>query len=183
MKFYEDFEDNECWVDLEDFPNHQISSHGRIRNKKNGHILKPIKDRYGYPRLSIGNVDNVPIHRLVCETFHGPAPFPNAQVNHIDCNRQNNHILNLEWCTAKENIKWGVDRGNLDPMIGLRRAVEVNKRPVRIVELDETFESLKDCAEFLGVPLTNVCRCLRGTRKGQRLHGYHIEYADEEEYR
>ena len=176
--YYEGWEKNELWLDLVNFPNHQVSNHGRIRNKKNGHVLKPISDRYGYSRLSIGKVDNIAVHRLVCETFYGSPTFSNAQVNHIDCDRSNNHVLNLEWCTPSRNIKWAVDNGKLNPKIGLRKAVEVNKRPVRIVELSKDFESVKDCADFLGVPLTNVCRCLKGSRKGQRLHGYHIEYID-----
>ena len=176
--YYEGWEEYETWVDLSDFPNYQVSNHGRVRNKRNGYILKPIFDRYGYLRLSIGKVDNIPVHRLVCEAFYGPPTLPNAQVNHIDCDRSNNHVFYLEWCPPSRNIKWGVDHGTIDPMIGLRKAVEVNKRPVRIVELDEEFESVKDCADFLGVPLTNACRCLRGSRKGQRLHGYHIEYVD-----
>lgn len=66
----------EIWLDLKDFPNHQVSSHGRVRNKKTGYILKPFQDRYGYLRVSIGNTDNVYIHDLVCKTFVGPSPAP-----------------------------------------------------------------------------------------------------------
>ena len=54
---------HEEWVDLERFPNHQISTQGRVRNKKTGHVLKPMSDRYGYSFVSIGNVDNVYIQR------------------------------------------------------------------------------------------------------------------------
>ena len=167
----------EIWLDLKDFPNHQVSSHGRVRNKKTGYILKPLLDKDGYFRVSLGNVDNVPIHRLVCMTFAGPPPAPGMHVNHIDANRQNNHALNLEWVTPAENVKWGVYKGNIHPEVGLKRAIEVNHKPVRIVELNKTFPSVRDCAEFLGVPPTNVSRCLTGYRKSQRLHGYHLEYA------
>lgn len=171
--------DTEEWVDLKKFPNHQVSSYGRVRNKRTGYILKPFSDRYGYLRLSIGNTDNVYIHQLVCEAFYGEPSNKSMQVNYIDANRQNNHVLNLEYCTGKENVRWGVFKGNLKPEIGLNRAIEVNRRPVRIVELDRVFPSVKDCAYFLGVSLGNVCRCLRGNRMGQRLHGYHVEYADQ----
>ena len=169
-------EDTEMWVDLEDFPNHQISTAGRVRNKHTGYILRPFADRYGYLRLSIGNVDNVYIHRLVCETFNGPPCGSRSHVNHIDGDRQNNHVLNLEWCTPRENIRWGYHNGNIDPFVGLERAREVNLCPVRIVELDMIFSSVKNCAKYLGVPPTNVSRCLTGSRKGQKLHGYTIEY-------
>ena len=169
--------ENEIWLNLEDFPKHQVSSHGRIRNKRNGYILKPFADRYGYLRLSIGNTDNVYIHKLVCKTFYGDPEEPNMQVNHIDSNRKNNHVLNLEWDTPSRNIRWGVLHGNIDPHKGPRRAAEVNPKAVRIVDLDKTFGSVKECAEYLGVAPTNVSRVLRGERRGQRLHGHILEYA------
>lgn len=160
------------------FKNHQVSSHGRVRNRKRLNVLKPQIDKDGYERLSIGSVDNVPVSIIVCERFAGPAPRKGMQVNHIDTNRTNNHCLNLEWTTPAENVSWGVYKGNVDWRKGLDAAVSVNKRPVRIVELDMEFETTKDCAAYLGVPGTNVTRCLRGARKGQKLHGYHLEYIE-----
>lgn len=47
------------------------------------------------------------VHTVVCETFHGPRPFPGAQVRHLDGNKMNNRADNLKWGTAKEN---GEDR-------------------------------------------------------------------------
>lgn len=169
----------ETWVDVAWKPSHQISNKGRVRNSRTGYILKPFPDRYGYLRVSLGNYDNVYIHKLVCEAFHGAPPGEDYQVNHIDCNRQNNCVENLEWCTASENISWGVSHGRVDPTIGLAKAREANLRPVRIVELDREFPSIKACAEFLGVAPTNVTRCLKGERRGQRLHNYNIEYVEE----
>lgn len=166
----------EIWADMEWFPNHQVSTYGRVRNKHTGYILKPFADRYGYLRLSIGNTDNVYIHRLVCEVFHGPPEGHRCQVNHIDCDRQNNHVDNLEWCTPSENIRWGFTHGNVNPEIGLQRAIEINRKPVRIVETNQIFPSVKDCAEYLNVKPNSVSRCLVGTRKGQRIHGYHLEF-------
>lgn len=172
--------DNEIWRDNPRFPHHQVSSKGRVRNKRNGHVLKPILNKDGYVVLSIGSVDNVPIHRLVMETFVGKATDNRNQVNHIDCNRQNNDLSNLEWCTASENIKWGVLHGRIDPTIGLKKAAEVNPKPVYLSETGQTFSSVKSCAEFLNVQPTRVSRVLTGERKGQAIHGYHIEYVDKE---
>ena len=166
----------EEWRDIDGRPNHQVSDLGRVRNRKTGHVLKPSSDRYGYLRLSLGSVDNVYVHRLVCKAFHGEPIGNRNQVNHIDCDRQNNCANNLEWCTGSENIKWGVDHGDVEPHIGLRRASEVNRKPVRIIETNETFSSVKECAEHLNVRPNSVSRCLVGERKGQRLHGYHIEF-------
>jgi hypothetical protein len=173
--------DNEFWLDnprYNDhvFKNHQVSSQGRIRNKKRLNVLKPIIDKDGYERLSIGSVDNVLVHKVVCETFAGSAPHKGMEVNHIDADRTNNHCLNLEWVTSSENTKWGVHKGNINPIKASIAAIEVNKTPVRIVELDMIFESVKDCAEYLGVHPNRIPRVLKGERKGQLLHGYHLEY-------
>lgn len=166
----------ERWSVIPQYSNYEISTHGRVRNKRTGRILKPFADRYGYLRVSLGNIDNVYIHRLVAETFFGLPEDPSMQINHIDCDRQNNHVLNLEWCTPKENIRWSVRRGNIDPNIGLRKAREANLKPVRLIETDRYFPCVKDCADFLGVKPTNVSRCLIGERKGQSIHGYHVEF-------
>lgn len=55
-------------------------------------------------------------------------------------------------------------------------AIAMNHTPVRIVELNKDFNSVRDCAEFLGVLPTCLSRVLTGARKGQRIHGYHVEY-------
>lgn len=44
------------------------------------------------------------VHRLVCEAFHGPAPFKRAVVLHLDENAINNKPENLRWGTQKENL-------------------------------------------------------------------------------
>jgi hypothetical protein len=46
---------------------------------------------------------NYKVHKLVCEAFHGPKPFPEAIVLHIDEDYTNNHYTNLKWGTHKEN--------------------------------------------------------------------------------
>lgn len=51
------------------------------------------------------------IHRLVAEHFIGPQPAPEYQVNHIDGNKSNNCVENLEWVTPKENTQHAFDTG------------------------------------------------------------------------
>lgn len=71
-------------------------------------------------------------------------------------------------------------KGNNNPIEATKIAAEVNSKPVRIVETGMIFPSVKTCAEHLGVKPTNVSRCLVGERKGQKLHGYHLEFAEKE---
>lgn len=171
--------ETEDWVDIKKYPKYQISSHGRIRNKRTGYILKPFPDKDGYLRVSLGNVNNIYIHRLVCETFYGASPEGKPCVNHIDCDRQNNHVLNLEWCSLSQNTKWAIHKGNINIQQMCDRASEINKKPVKIIELGIIFKSVKDCADFLKVNPNRVSRVLAGERKGQQLHGLHLEYAEE----
>jgi len=75
--------------------------------------LKPYIDKEGYKRIRITENKirkNFRIHRLVAECYiSNPNNLP--QIDHIDCNKLNNHISNLEWVTEKENIKRAVNNG------------------------------------------------------------------------
>jgi hypothetical protein len=95
----------EIWKPIKGYNKYLISNHGRIIsfNYIKEKILKPFKTVNGYLNIVIsknGNLKNILIHRLVAETFiENPNPEKYNQVNHIDKNKENNHYLNLEWCT------------------------------------------------------------------------------------
>lgn len=165
---------NEWWADIPSEPSYQASTHGRIRNKDTYHILSQHINPDGYPTVCLHHHTVKSVHRLVAEAFYGM--HDDMQVNHIDCDRTNNWVLNLEWCTRSENIKWSVYKGTNAHDIASKRAAEVNRKRVRIVETGDEFDSLQSCANYLGVTRGNVSRCLSGERKGQRIHGYRIEY-------
>ena len=104
----------EEWISVKGYENlYEISNFGRVKslgnksNHKSEKILKQCLSRKnGYLSVSLsknGKTKSYRVHRLVAEHF-----IPNSnklfQVNHIDGNKQNNHINNLEWITCKENI-------------------------------------------------------------------------------
>ena len=70
------------------------------------HLLTPTDNGHGYSIVGLidsnGNRVNHYVHRLVAEAFI-PNPDCLPQVNHIDYDRKNNKVTNLEWCTAAEN--------------------------------------------------------------------------------
>lgn len=100
----------EIWKDIKGYEGiYQISNHGRIKSFKQnseGYILKNT-NKYGWyftVNLVKGKArETKRIHRLVAEYFI-PNPTGKPQVNHIDGNKQNNHVSNLEWVTSKENM-------------------------------------------------------------------------------
>lgn len=100
----------EIWKAIAGYANYEISSLGRVKSLKYGKekILKPKNDN-GYLRVTLfrnGKRKMLLVHRLVAAAFI-PNPYGFEQVNHIDENKSNNAVENLEFCNAKYNINYG----------------------------------------------------------------------------
>jgi len=88
-----------------------VNHTGEVYSKARNRLLKPKVTKFGYAEVILSNqkdgkrsVKYKTVHRLVAETFIS-NPDNLKQVNHIDGDKLNNHIENLEWCTAKYNIQ------------------------------------------------------------------------------
>lgn len=122
---------NEIWKEVENYPNYFISNTGVLKRVyKNGNSL--IKSYYvhknKYKRVHMSNSNGIKffnIHRLVASAFI-PNPYNKEDVNHIDGDKMNNHVSNLEWATRKENIKHSWDNGFQDNMINTHRKIILN---------------------------------------------------------
>ena len=86
---------------------YEITRDGQVINKTNGHILKPQPNGKGYLRVSISKQLKF-VHRLVAEKYI-PNPENLPQVNHIDGNKLNNSVENLEWVSNQENRNHAVE--------------------------------------------------------------------------
>lgn len=119
----------ETWKDVEGFEGiYQISNRGEVRSLDRfdgirgikGRTIKPNLKQNGYAQVGLrkeGKRKWVSIHRLVAIHFiNNPKNKP--QVNHIDCNKQNNNIENLEWVTAQDNYKHAKENGLIKPLKG-----------------------------------------------------------------
>ena len=105
----------EIWKDVEGYDGeYQVSNLGRVKSFKvrrgicrrvGGFFLKPAINVHGYLIFQLTKDRKAtvyPIHRLVATTFI-PNPENKKTVNHIDGNKKNNSIENLEWATHSEN--------------------------------------------------------------------------------
>lgn len=95
---------------------HEISDSGILRNIKNKKVLRQNINKQGYliTVISRGRKRKIAIriHRAVAENFLDLIDGKNI-INHIDGNKTNNRVENLEWCTCKENSRHAVDTGLL----------------------------------------------------------------------
>lgn len=95
--------------------NYAVSNLGRIKNQVTGHILKPHANKKGYYVyvVSCGSRDKkiaIRIHVAVAKLFiENPDNLP--EVNHIDGDKSNNAVSNLEWCSSKENTRHAIKKG------------------------------------------------------------------------
>ena len=127
----------EIWKEIELYSDYQISDLGRVKSFKkcrgsNERILKPRKGKYGYLNISLRKNNKLmtfTIHRLVLMYFK-PIDTPELfQCNHIDGNKQNNYINNLEWCTRSENAKHAYRIGLMsNPMTGKHHSKETKNK-------------------------------------------------------
>lgn len=109
-------------------PNH-ISKTRVGKSNFNGKILKFWLDKYGYEVVSVcrnAKREKTYIHRAVAIAF---IPNPNNYpfVNHLDGNKRNNNVYNLEWCTAIMNVRHAYSSGLMDSNKGERNFHSVLK--------------------------------------------------------
>ena len=94
---------------IEHYPNYEIDIDGSVRNKTAGHNMKWINNGKGYFTVKLYNSDTPKgrlclVHRLVLSTHDFFIP-DNKDVNHIDGDKSNNHIHNLEWVSKSDNTR------------------------------------------------------------------------------
>ena len=100
----------ELWVDIKGYENeYQISNLGRLKSLKNKIIMKPMVATNGYLIACLwknNKQKKFVIHRLVANAFI-ENPHNYKEVNHIDEDKTNNVVSNLEWCSHKYNMNYG----------------------------------------------------------------------------
>lgn len=169
----------ELWKDITDFEGiYQISSFGRVnsieRNANHCRGKRKVKqrirkahfsDKLGYLVITLksqakGIQRRCYVHRLVAEAFI-PNPENKPEVNHIDSNRKNAKVNNLEWVTSSENKKHSYNTKNRVAFwVGKPTAISI---PVIATSKTQTieFRSASKCADFFGVCLNTIRKRMR----------------------
>lgn len=169
----------EVWKDVVGYEGlYQVSNLGRVKSLAKidrlgrcypERLKAQVNNGTGYLVVNLkhnGKQQMRSVHRLVAEHFiSNELELP--EVNHIDGNKFNNVVDNLEWCTHSENMQHAVDTG-LHTNFGQRK--------VLCVELDLIFDTVKDAELWVGVKgsrISNVCQLKRGCKT---CGGYHWRY-------
>lgn len=98
---------------INNYKHHTIDQNGVITNQKTGNVKSQWEAKSGYLCVDIqenGKASKHYLHRLLAQTFI-PNPDNKRTVNHIDGNKLNNSLTNLEWSTDSENIKHAYNNG------------------------------------------------------------------------
>lgn len=164
---------------------YQVSNWGRVKslnyNKtKQEQILKQATNKQGYQQICLfkdGKGKTFQVHRLVTNAF---IPNPNnlPQVNHIDEVKTNNHISNLEWCTAEYNTNFGTRTKRQAKAISGENHPNI-KQIIQLTldgEVVKIWDCISDVNRKLGYHQSNISNCCKGKRKTS--NGYKWRYVN-----
>lgn len=180
----------EIWKDIPGYEGlYQVSNLGRVKSLErykdnNGGLVKmPEKImqggiRNGYVLVSLtkdGKRKSFSAHRLVAQAFiQNPEDKPT--VNHINGNKRDNRVDNLEWNTDLENIRHAFATG----LSGFEHSKN-KKGSISVAQYDENmnlvkiYPSIMEAERQTGIPNRNIALCCRGKHK--RIGGYIWKYA------
>lgn len=148
------------------FAGYSVSSRGEVLNRL-GRIAATCLNRRGYVHVNLGRGRSAKMHRVVALAWiPNPAALP--QVNHIDGNKQNNDVSNLEWVSDSQNIAHAF-------AAGLHPNPEKPVQGVCVVTGAGVWAKSQHAVAHFGFQYRRVNDCLRGRSKSHG--GYVWSYA------
>lgn len=151
-----------------------VSDSGQVWSLYRHRALKPTIDKYGYEKVGLFDGHKAchrTVHRLVAQAFI-PNPNDLPTVNHINEDKTDNRVSNLEWASVADNDNHGTRNE--------RMANTKSKHPVERIAPDGTivtYKGVKDAWRKTGITRSSISLCCKNIRK--TAGGYTWRYADE----
>tara|TARA_R110000822_G_scaffold1894_3_gene9060 strand:- start:641 stop:1102 length:462 start_codon:yes stop_codon:yes gene_type:complete len=140
-------------------PNYDINEKGEVLNLRKNKLMKIHTSYNGYKYVSLPGKTNY-IHRLLGIKFiHNPLML--REINHIDGNKLNNDLNNLEWCSSSDNTKHAYKIG-LQSQKGENNARTnlTNLDIMKIKQLSSEGTKQKELVNMFGVNQSNISRII-----------------------
>ena len=137
-----------------DTTGYMVSNYGRLYNSIYKFMCSKSFYSNGYCRSKINGKD-ILLHRLVLQSFHPIENYNEMQVNHIDGNKCNNMLSNLEWVTRSENMIHAVNLGLMKTCDSDSKSIHTNSLVHSICKVLESGIKLnKDICNVLNIEYT-----------------------------
>lgn len=158
----------EIYKTIPSHPDYKISNFGNVISYKGKEPRQKAISNYsnGYQFVTLENNKSYLIHRLVMETFCPIENMKEMEVNHKDCNRQNNYLENLEWVTPQQNREYRDT---------LKHTPKAESIQVTFLTGEEmVFDSMTACAKYFGVTRKAINRYLEtdNIRSDRKVQAY-----------
>ena len=160
------------WRQVLEHPNYEVNNLGEIRHKKRKQILKPRSNNSGYQYVNFkvnGKNKNFAVHRIVANAFI-LNPNGYTEINHIDYDKTNNCVENLEWVSSSQNKQHAYLNKN-----NLTRGKAVEQYTLEGVYIT-TYKSVSDAAYEMGCCVAAISNCCLGRTKTSQ--GYRWSFTE-----
>lgn len=172
-------DENLVWkkVKIERYESLFVSNKGDIKSK-NGRPRKPTESNLGYFKVRLTSKSDeykqkhIEVHRLVALGFLGEPENDKIEVNHIDGNKGNNTIDNLEYVTPSQNTQHSINTGLRTLLKRGKRVAEINRNG----NIIRRFDNAKEASISVGVITETVRKVCKGHRK--QIHGRRFIYTE-----
>lgn len=158
----------EEWKSLPEYIGIEVSTLGRVRKNTRKHhddvIEEFCKDKDGYCRCTVqklnGKYTSQPVHRLVAKAFI-KNPENKACVNHIDNDRTNNRVENLEWVTPKENVYHSFIKGARKKLKDVQRTTVLTDFQISQISKLRSLYSVNQLSKLFNIKYSTLKNIIR----------------------
>lgn len=162
------------WKSLPKFPRYLVSFRGDVYDLKLTKMLSQQTTKDGYLNITLRDIDGnrktFKVHRLVA-TLYIPNPLNKETVNHVNGDKRDNHLRNLEWNTRSENTQHAWDNKLIKNLDKRKVGIRIKQgKPVICTTTGEIFRCSGEAADHYNLQKTNIFAVCCG-KKGFKSAG------------